>query len=47
MLDRGLVTPAALRASFAATEPQMYRYPAVNPPSFRLPLEETHSQFDF
>jgi hypothetical protein len=41
MLVRGLVTPAALRIAFQAIEPQLYRYPAVDPASFRRALEET------
>ena len=35
MLDRGLVTRAALRETFAAIEPMLYRYPAIDPRSFR------------
>lgn len=35
MLDRGLVTPAALRTAFDAIAPRLYRYPAVDPESFR------------
>jgi hypothetical protein len=35
MRDAGLVEPARLRELFAAIEPEMYRYPAINPRSFR------------
>jgi len=41
MLERGLVTPAALRAAFEVIEPQLYRYPAVDPATFRRALDET------
>lgn len=34
------MTPTALRAAFAAIQPEMYRYPAVDPASFRHALEE-------
>jgi len=35
MLDRGDVEPQRARQLFAAIEPQLYRYPAIDPPSFR------------
>jgi hypothetical protein len=34
MLDRGLVDAAGLRAAFDAIQPQLYRYPAIDPESF-------------
>lgn len=40
MLDRGLVTGPDLRRMFAAIEPQLYRYPAIDPPSFRRAVSE-------
>lgn len=40
MLNRGLVTPAQLRAQFEAIVPQMYRFPAVDVPSFRRALDD-------
>ena len=40
MVARGLVEPARLRQAFEATEPMLYRYPAVDPKSFRQALEE-------
>jgi len=40
LLDRGLVEPRRLRELFTAIEPQLYRYPAVDPPSFRKRLDE-------
>ena len=39
MLERGLVEPARLRELFAAIEPMLYRFPAVDPPTFRAALE--------
>lgn len=40
MLRRGLVDGARLWEYFRAIEPQIYRYPAVDAPSFRAALEE-------
>jgi hypothetical protein len=40
LLDRGLVDPARLRELFEAIEPRLYRYPAVDPASFRRRLED-------
>lgn len=40
LLSRGLVEPERLRELFAAIEPQLYRYPAIDPGSFRAALEE-------
>jgi len=39
MLTRGLVEKARLRELFQAIEPQLYRYPALDPASFRKNLE--------
>jgi hypothetical protein len=39
MLRSGIVAPDELRRLFDAIEPQLYRYPAVNPGSFRAQLE--------
>ena len=39
MRDAGLVQPAQLRDLFAAIEPQMYRYPAIDPRSFRAAVD--------
>lgn len=41
MLQRGLVQPARLMELFAAIEPSLYRYPAIDPPSFRRAVERT------
>jgi hypothetical protein len=40
MLRRGLVDAAGLRATFAAVESQLYRYPAVSRDSFRRALDD-------
>jgi hypothetical protein len=40
LLDRGLVEPSRLRRLFEAIAPQLHRYPAVDPPSFRRRLGE-------
>ncbi len=39
MLARGLVERARLRELFAEIEPELYRYPAIDPPSFRRRVE--------
>jgi hypothetical protein len=40
MLRRGLVERRALRDYFDTIEPLLYRYPAVDPPSFRQAVED-------
>jgi hypothetical protein len=40
MIKRGLVEPARLRDLFAAIEPELFRYPAINPVAFRRKVEE-------
>ena len=39
MLARGLVSPEQLRTQFAQIEPELYRYPAVDPASFKLAMD--------
>jgi hypothetical protein len=39
MLERGLVEREKLRAFFASIEPRLYRFPAIDPPSFRAAVE--------
>ena len=39
MLERGLIEPARLRELFGEIEPQLYRYPAVDPSTFRRAVE--------
>jgi len=40
MLRRGLIERDELLRLFAAIEPDLYRYPALDPPSFRAAVEE-------
>lgn len=40
MLRRGLVEPARLRELFEQIEPKLYRYPAIDPASFRRAVED-------
>jgi len=39
MIARGLVDPDRLGVFFAEIEPQLYRFPAIDPPSFRRRVE--------
>jgi hypothetical protein len=39
MLQRGLIDPEELRRRFEQIEPQVYRFPAINPAAFRRALE--------
>jgi hypothetical protein len=41
MLDDDLVDPKQLLALFERIEPELYRFPAIDPPSFRRAVEET------
>jgi hypothetical protein len=43
MIDRGLVDPAEARAQFEAMEPELYRFPAIDPAKFREAVEELFS----
>jgi hypothetical protein len=40
MLVSGLVDPADALAQFDSIEPELYRFPAIDPPSFRRSVEE-------
>jgi len=40
MLARGLIDRAAVLRYFEQIEPALYRYPAIDPPSFRRAVEE-------
>jgi len=40
MIDRGLVDRQELRRRFEEIEPQLYRFPAIDPAAFRRSLEE-------
>jgi hypothetical protein len=39
MIERGLVDPPRLQGLYDAIEPDLYRYPAIDPPAFRYKLE--------
>jgi hypothetical protein len=39
MLARGLISGADVRAMFALMEPELYRFPAIDPPSFRRAVD--------
>jgi hypothetical protein len=39
MLAQGLVEPQQLRSTFAQIEPELYRFPAVDPAAFRSSVE--------
>jgi len=40
LIESGLVDPAEARAQFEAIEPELYRFPAIDPASFRRSVEE-------
>jgi hypothetical protein len=40
MLERGLIDPQELRRRFEQIEPELYRFPAIEPATFRRALEE-------
>ncbi|MDQ6776556.1 MAG: hypothetical protein M3071_10165 [Actinomycetota bacterium] len=40
LIERGLVEPARLRELFEAIEPEIFRYPAIDPPTFRRKLNQ-------
>ncbi|HVL98865.1 MAG TPA: hypothetical protein VM324_06215 [Egibacteraceae bacterium] len=39
MVTRGLVAPDELRAAFTRIEPELFRFPNIDPPSFRRAVE--------
>lgn len=39
MLERGLVSSDEVRRQYAIIEPQLYRFPAIDPPSFRRAVD--------
>ena len=44
MIDRGLIERTELRRRFKQIEPQLYRYPAIDPKAFRKALENSLRQ---
>ncbi|MGH2725604.1 MAG: DUF6036 family nucleotidyltransferase [Actinomycetota bacterium] len=45
MLRGGLVEPVRLRELFERIEPELFRYPAIDPPSFRRAVEEVVERY--
>jgi len=43
MIDARLVTVEGLRAAFDEAEPNLYRYPAVDPVTYRQALDDVTS----
>lgn len=39
MIEHGLISGPEVRAMFARMEPELYRFPAIDPPSFRHAVE--------
>ena len=39
MVERGLISGPEVHAMFARMEPELYRFPAIDPPSFRRAVE--------
>lgn len=39
MHERGLISAADVRAMFATMEPELFRFPAIDPPSFRAAVD--------
>lgn len=44
MIAHGLVNPAEALIQFEAIEPDLYRFPAIDPSSFRKAVEELFSE---
>ena len=44
MIERGLVDREGLRLRFEQIEPELYRYPAIDPKAFRSALEQALAQ---
>ena len=45
LIERGLIDPAVLRACFGEIEPQLYRFPAIEPAAFRAAVEQAVSRY--
>lgn len=46
LIAAGLATPQAIRAELERIEPELYRYPAVDPPSLRAAVDEMLGPFE-
>lgn len=44
MVARGLVEPRRALAYFARLEPELYRFPAIDPPTFRAAVESAFGE---
>jgi hypothetical protein len=44
MIERRLVDPEHALEYFARMEPELYRFPAIDPPSFRRAVEEAFAE---
>ena len=44
LVERGLVDPVRARAYFDEIEPELYRFPAVDPRAFRRRVEEAFAR---
>lgn len=44
MIAAGLVNPAEALIQLKAIEPELYRFPAINPDSFRPAVEDLFAQ---
>lgn len=40
MIERGLIEPARLRELYDAIEPELFRYPAIDPSAFRRKVDD-------
>lgn len=40
LVARGLISARSVREQFAAIEPELYRFPAIDPPTFRRAVDE-------
>jgi hypothetical protein len=47
MIERGLVEPSRLRDLFGSIEPQLYRYPAIDPPAFHQKVDKALGSASF
>lgn len=45
MQAHGLITPATVREQFALMEPELFRFPAIDPPSFRRSVDAAFPPF--
>lgn len=46
LIAAGLATPASIRAELDRIEPDLYRFPAIDPPSLRAAVDEMLSPYE-